>query len=161
MLESSLAERVREAFPDDVLQVHAFRGDETVVLRAEAWPRVAGGLKTNEAFAFDYLMDLTAVDLLGREPRFEVVAHLYSTTHNHRLRLKVGLAESDPEVDTLTGLWSAADWYEREIFDMFGVRFRDHPNLRRILMYEGFEGHPLRKDYPIRRRQPIIGPPSS
>ena len=159
MPESSLAERVRKAFPDDVLHVHAFRGDETVVLRAEAWQRVAGRMKTDGAFAFDYLMDLTAVDHHGRdEPRFEVVAHLYSTTHNHRLRLKVGLPESDPEVDTLTGLWSGADWYEREVFDMFGVRFSGHPNLRRILMYEGFEGHPLRKDFPIRRRQPIIGP---
>ena len=158
MSESPLAERVREAFPDDILETHAFRGDETVVVRPAAWAAVAGKLKTHGAFAFDFLMDLTAVDRLGSEPRFEVVAHLYSTTHNHRLRLKVGLPESDPEVDTLVGHWSAADWYEREVFDMFGVRFRGHPNLRRILMYEGFEGHPLRKDYPIRRRQPIIGP---
>ena len=73
-------------------------------------------------------------------------------------RLKVPLPEKDPEVETLSGVYGAADWYEREVYDMFGIRFRGHPNLRRILMYEGFQGHPLRKDYPIRKRQPIIGP---
>ena len=158
MREHSLAERVRDSFPDDIVEVHAFRGDETVVVRLEAWRRVAGALKTGEGFAFDVLMDLTAVDRPDSEPRFEVVVHLYSTSRNHRLRLKVGVPEGEPEVETLVELWRAADWYEREVFDMFGVRFRGHPNLRRILMYEGFEGHPLRKDYPLRRRQPIIGP---
>lgn len=158
MPEPSLAKRVRDAFPDDVVDVHAFRGDETVVVRPESWRGLAAALKEGDRFAFDVLMDLTAVDHLGREPRFDVVAHLYSVEKNHRLRLKTGLPESDPEVDSLVELWRGADWLEREVFDMFGVRFRGHPNLRRILMYEGFEGHPLRKDYPVRRRQPIIGP---
>lgn len=92
------------------------------------------------------------------EARFEVVYHFFSLTHRHRLRLKVPLEESSPEVDTLTPLWAAANWFEREVWDMFGIRFRGHPDLRRILMYEGFEGHPLRKDYPVNKRQPLIGP---
>ena len=90
--------------------------------------------------------------------RFAVVYHFFSTTHKHRLRLVVPVEESDAEVDSLAPLWPAADWLEREAWDMFGVVFRGHPDLRRILMYDGFEGHPLRKDYPVNRRQPLIGP---
>ncbi len=94
----------------------------------------------------------------GSEFRFEVVYHLYSLEKNHRLRVKVPVAAADPVVDSLTGLWQSADWFEREVWDMFGIRFTGHPNLKRILMYEGFEGHALRKDYPMHKRQPIIGP---
>lgn len=90
--------------------------------------------------------------------RFEMVYHLYSSTHRHRLRLKVPLTSTDLVVDSLTGLWHAANWFEREVWDMFGVRFTGHPNLKRLLMYESFIGHPLRKDYPINKRQPLIGP---
>lgn len=89
--------------------------------------------------------------------RFEVVYHLYSSPHNHRLRLKVPLTAADPVLDSVTGVWTAANWFEREVWDMFGVRFTGHPNLRRILMYEEFKGHALRKDYPVRKRQPLIG----
>ena len=92
------------------------------------------------------------------EYRFEVVYHLYSTAHNHRLRLKVPLTAADPSVDSLTGLWHSANWFEREAWDLFGVTFTGHPNLKRLLMYEEFQGHPLRKDYPTRKRQPLIGP---
>jgi len=101
-------------------------------------------------------MDLSAVDYLGQEPRFELVAHLYSLTHNHRLRVKTRVPETDPAVSSLTGLWKAANWLEREVWDMFGIRFSGHPDLRRILLYEGFVGHPLRKDYPVNRRQPLV-----
>ena len=90
--------------------------------------------------------------------RFEVVYHFYSTTHNHRLRVKVPLTASEPTLDSLTGLWAAANWFEREVWDMFGITFAGHPNLRRILLYEEFVGHPLRKDYPVNKRQPLIGP---
>jgi NADH-quinone oxidoreductase subunit C len=90
--------------------------------------------------------------------RFAVVYHFFSTTHKHRLRLVVPVEESDPEVDSLTPLWPGANWLEREVWDMFGIVFRGHPDLRRILMYEEFEGHPLRKDYPVNKRQPLIGP---
>ena len=90
--------------------------------------------------------------------RFDVVYHLYSLTHNTRVRLKVPVAEADPVVDSVSGLWKSADWFEREVWDMFGIRFTGHPNLKRILMYESFQGHPLRKDYPVYKRQPLLGP---
>ena len=90
--------------------------------------------------------------------RFEVVYHFYSHALKHRFRLKVPVEEGAAEVDSLTSLWASADWFEREVWDMYGIRFRGHPNLKRILMYSQFEGHPLRKDYPVNRRQPLIGP---
>jgi NADH-quinone oxidoreductase subunit C len=90
--------------------------------------------------------------------RFAVVYHFYSIALKHRLRLQVPVEGDDPEVDSLSFLWGGADWLEREVWDMFGIRFRGHPNLKRILMYEQFVGHPLRKDYPVNRRQPLIGP---
>ncbi len=92
------------------------------------------------------------------QSRFAVVYHFYSMAHKHRLRLVIPVEEADAEVDSLTSLWPAADWLEREVWDMFGIKFRGHPNLKRILMYEEFEGHPLRKDYPVKKRQPLIGP---
>ena len=92
------------------------------------------------------------------ESRFAVVYHFYSLHHKHRLRVVVPVKEEDPEVDSLISLWPGADWLEREVWDMFGIKFRDHPNLKRILMYDEFEGHPLRKDYPVNKRQPLIGP---
>ncbi len=90
--------------------------------------------------------------------RFAVVYHFYSLALKHRLRLTVPVEEENAEVDSLTSLWGAADWLEREVWDMFGIRFNGHPDLKRILMYEEFEGHPLRKDYPVKKRQPLIGP---
>jgi NADH-quinone oxidoreductase subunit C len=93
----------------------------------------------------------------GQE-RFVVVYHLYSLANKHRLRLEVPLEEADPEVDSVTPIWAGANWYEREVWDMFGILFRGHPDLKRILMYESFVGHPLRKDYPVKGRQPLIGP---
>ena len=90
--------------------------------------------------------------------RFAMAYHFYSLEHKHRVRLVVPVAEAAPEVDSIISLWAGADWLEREVWDMFGIRFRGHPNLKRILMYEEFEGHPLRKDYPVNKRQPLIGP---
>ena len=90
--------------------------------------------------------------------RFVVVYHFFSLALKHRLRLEVPVPEADAEVDSLTSLWAGADWLEREVWDMFGIRFRGHPNLKRILMYDEFTGHPLRKDYPVNKRQPLIGP---
>ena len=94
------------------------------------------------------------------QSRFVVVYHFYSMTHKHRLRLVVPVeeAEAGAEVDSLTSLWPGANWLEREVWDVFGIGFRGHPDLKRILMYAGFEGHPLRKDYPVKKRQPLIGP---
>ena len=90
--------------------------------------------------------------------RFVVVYHLFSMALKHRLRVEVLVDDDDPELDSVSHIWAAADWLEREVWDMFGIRFRGHPNLKRILMYEEFGGHPLRKDYPVKRRQPLIGP---
>jgi NADH-quinone oxidoreductase subunit C len=90
--------------------------------------------------------------------RFAVVYHFFSLALKHRLRVEVTVDEDDAEVDSLTSLWGGANWLEREVWDMFGIRFKGHPDLKRILMYDGFEGHPLRKDYPVKKRQPLVGP---
>jgi NADH-quinone oxidoreductase subunit C len=102
------------------------------------------------------LSDLTAIDWLGQTPRFEVVWHLYGTDHHRRLRIKTRVTEADPTVDSLVGIHGAARFMERECHDMYGIRFRGNEDLRPILLYEGFEGHPLRKDYPIDREQPLV-----
>lgn len=158
-------QRVQEQFSQDIIETHAFRGDETLIIKPAALRAVAKFLKDTADLDFNFLMDLTAVDYLfyagGRitkEHRFEVVYHFYSLKHNHRVRLKVPLGEENPEIDTLSDLWPSANWYEREVWDMFGIRFRGHPNLKRILMYEEFQGHALRKDYAFNKRQPLIGP---
>ena len=160
---AAILDEVRARFGDRVLETHAHRGDHTAVVKPEAIVDVLTFCRNDAALAFDVLMDLTAVDYLtfpGREdgPRFDVVYHLYSIGQNHRLRLKVPVEQDDPVVPTACGLWPIANWLEREVWDMFGIRFEGHPDLRRLLMYEEFEGHPLRKDYPINRRQPLIGP---
>jgi NADH-quinone oxidoreductase subunit C len=155
--------RLRERFGDRVVETHDYRGDHTAVLTRDALVPALQFCRDDPALRFDLLVDITAVDYLkfpGREdgPRFEVVYHLYSIPHNHRVRLKVRVEEDDAAVPTATGLWPIADWLEREVWDMFGIRFEGHPDLRRLLLYEEFVGHPLRKDYPINRRQPLIGP---
>lgn len=109
-----------------------------------------------DPLSFSMLLDLTCVDFKGDENRFEMVYHLFSISNNLRIRIKVRLPERDPVIDSLTGIWRNANWLEREIYDMFGIRFSDHPDLRRLFMYDGFEGFPLRKDYPLRKRQPQI-----
>jgi NADH-quinone oxidoreductase subunit C len=160
---AAILARLDERFGPSLLERHGHRGDHTVVVAREAIVDVLRVCRDDPALAFDMLMDLTAVDYLkypGREdgPRFEVVYHLYSLRHNHRLRLKVSVTEDEPVVPSAVALWPIADWFEREVWDMFGIRFQGHPHLRRLLMYEEFVGHPLRKDYPINRRQPLIGP---
>lgn len=152
-----------ERFGSAIVETHAHRGDHTAVVARERLLEVLRGCRDDGRFAFDVLMDLTAVDYAkfpGREDglRFEVVYHLYSLRHNHRLRLKTRVGEDDPVVPTAISLWPIANWLEREAWDMFGIRFEGHPNLKRLLLYEEFVGHPLRKDYPINRRQPLVGP---
>jgi NADH-quinone oxidoreductase subunit C len=145
---------LKERFKDDIIDSHNFRGDETIVIRRESLLKIFSYLKKD--MEFEFLMDVTAVDYKGKEPRFEVVYHLYSFKNNIRLRVKVPVPEAEPEVDSLMPVWKGADWFEREVYDMFGIKFRGHPDLRRILMYDEFQGHPLRKDYPLRKRQPRI-----
>ena len=159
----SIVANLRERFGAAVVEAHDQHGDETVVVRRESLVEILRDCRDVPALAFDMLTDLTAVDYLkfpGREdgPRFEVVYHLYSLAHNHRLRVKVRVEEDDAVVPTAVPIWPIANWLEREVWDMFGIPFDGHPDLRRLLLYEEFVGHPLRKDYPINRRQPLIGP---
>ncbi len=158
-------EKVQEQFAKDIIEAHAFRGDETALVRSESYKKIAKFLKDTPELDFNFLIDLTAVDYLfyaggrvQREHRFEVVCHFYSLKHNHRIRLKVPVYENNLVVDTLSDVWPGANWYEREVWDMYGIKFNGHPNLKRILMYEEFQGHALRKDYPFNKRQPLIGP---
>lgn len=158
-MAEALVDLVQQHFPDAILQVHTQHGDETVVISAERWHDVARLLRDNPRADMNMLVDLTAVDFPEREPRFEVVAHFLSLNKGHRLRLKAAVGDedgNDAEIESLTDLWAAANWLEREAFDMFGIQFRGHPDLRRILLYPEFEGHPLRKDYPADRIQPLV-----
>ena len=155
--------RLTVRFGAAVLATHADRGDHTAVVERSALLDALRFCRDDPALRFDMLMDLTAVDYLrypGRESgaRFEVVYHLYSVSETHRVRIKAPVEEDEPVVPTAVGLWPIANWYEREIWDMFGIRFAGHPDLRRLLMYEEFVGHPLRKDYAMNKRQPLIGP---
>jgi NADH-quinone oxidoreductase subunit C len=124
-----------------------FRGESTITVARERIVEVCRFLK-NEC-CFEMLSDLSGVDNFGEDPRYEVDYLLYSLTHRCRLRLKVKVSEDDVIVDTVTGVWRTADWHEREAFDMFGIRFRNHPNLKRILMWDGYPHFPLRKDFPL------------
>jgi NADH-quinone oxidoreductase subunit C len=158
-MAKALVDLIARTFPDAIVESTSLRGDETLVITPEAWLRVAKFLRDDPQSRCDMLMDLTCVDYPDREPRFEVVVHFYSLTKGHRLRLKTRVGDAlgeGAEVDSLTDLWASANWAEREAWDMFGVKFRGHPDLRRILMYEEFEGFPLRKDYPADRIQPLI-----
>jgi NADH-quinone oxidoreductase subunit C len=149
---------LRENCPDAVLDTMLPQGDPTAIIRPEFLVKAVEFLKKDSRLLFNVLIDITAVDYPERDPRFDVVYQLLSLPSNRRVRLKVQVGGAEPMVDSLTPLWGSANWLEREVWDMFGIRFAGHPDLKRILMYEGFEGHPLRKDYPINKRQPRIGP---
>ncbi len=123
------------------------RGELTLEIAPERIVAVCEFLKYEQKFI--RLSSVTAVDRYPAEPRFEAVYHLHSVERNQRLRVKCRLQGQDPEIDSLTAVWRSANWYEREVFDLFGIRFRNHPNLKRIMMPEDWEGYPLRKDYPV------------
>ena len=155
MEEKTVLERLRKKFPAEVENAASSLGDDVVIIGKSALLPVMTYLKGKpEDYAM--LLDLTCVDFRGEKSRFEMVYHLFSLTQNGRLRIKTRLPENDLRMASLTSLWKNADWLEREVYDLFGVQFEGHPDLRRLFMYDGFEGHPLRKDYPLRRRQPLI-----
>lgn len=141
--------KLREWDAQAVAQVIEFRGETTVVVPLEQLGRTAEYLATEPSLRFSFLSDITAVDRYPIEPRFEVNYHLLSIERRDRLRLKVRVPGSEPVAPTVTPVWPTANWHEREIFDLFGIRFQGHPDLRRILMPEDWEGYPLRKDYPV------------
>ncbi|MEM7411477.1 MAG: NADH-quinone oxidoreductase subunit C [Myxococcota bacterium] len=151
-------QRLLQRFPAALQSTHADHGDATAVVDRESLPAVMALLRDDPTLHFEMLTDLCAVDSLPRTPRFEVVYHLYSVARNQRLRIKVLVSEDAPAVPSLVPLFQSANWMEREVFDLYGIRFEGHPDLRRILLYDEFEGHPLRKDYPKERRQPLVGP---
>jgi NADH-quinone oxidoreductase subunit C len=157
MTTSEVLERVTRLAPDaTAVPADATRGDAAVTVPRERLGDVLAQLRDDPELRFEMLADLTAVDYLGRTPRFEVVYQLNSITRDHRLRVKVAVPEDDPVVPTASGVWKSALWAEREVWDLFGIRFAGHPDLRRILMYQEFVGHPLRKDYDLNARQPLV-----
>ncbi len=149
---AGLVERLKEKFPQAVEETVYFRGEHTVRIAREHLLEVSRFLKEDPEYGFNFLSDLCGVDYMGKEPRFEVVYHLYSMAHKHRLRMKVSLAEGDLTIPTVTPVWKTANWHERECFDLLGIIFTNHPDMRRILTPEGFTDHPLRKDFPLRGR---------
>ena len=140
----------------EILQTGSQHGNEWARVRRDAWIKVATFLRDDPATKMEMFIDLTAVDRFSTEPRFDVVVHLYSVSLKHRIRLYGGCPENDPTIDTLCPVYAGANWFEREAYDLYGVRFKGHPDLRRILMYPEFVGHPLRKDYPKEKRQPLV-----
>jgi NADH-quinone oxidoreductase subunit C len=132
------------------------RGAAVVMLPREGLAEALTRLRDDPALRFDVLVDVTCVDYRGRAPRFEVVYQLRSLTHRHRLRVKVGVPEDDARIASAVPVWKSASWAEREAYDLFGMEFTGHPDLRRLLMYPEFVGHPLRKDYPLNLRHPLV-----
>lgn len=155
MEDQRLIEALRTRFPDKILETSTPLGDLCIVIDKGSVQEVMTFLK-NKPFDFAMLLDLTCVDEMGRSPRFIMVYHLFSLSNNRRIRIKAGVDENSPVVDSLTSLWKNANWLEREAYDMFGITFARHPDMRRLFMYDEFEGNPLRKDYPLRKRQPKI-----
>jgi NADH-quinone oxidoreductase subunit C len=152
-------EKLKAKLGQNVLETHSDFGDDTAVVAAGAWMEACRFLRIEPTLDFDMLVDLCGVDYPARLPRMEVVLHLYSTARRHRVRLKARVGDEDmdgAEIESITSIWAGANWFEREVFDMSGVTFKGHPDLRRILMYPEFEGHPLRKDYPAQKTQPLI-----
>lgn len=147
---------LEKKLPACVFDWHAQHGDRTLIVDGSRIFDIIKLLRDEQGYNF--LVDLTGVDYQPRNPRFEVVYHVMNYDTKARLRIKVQSNDLHPELQSVTPLWPIANWLEREVYDMMGVIFSGHPDLRRILLYEGFEGHPLRKDYPLHYRQPRIGP---
>jgi NADH-quinone oxidoreductase subunit C len=148
-MNESILEKLRAQLPAAVVGHEEFRGDFSVFIRKQDIVAVAQFLKNDPDLAFTMAIDITAVDYYLPADRFEVVYHLYSLKNKKYLRLRVKVDEQDPEIPSVTGIWSSANWHERETYDMFGITFTGHPDLRRFYMPEEFEYFPLRKDFPL------------
>jgi NADH-quinone oxidoreductase subunit C len=151
---------VQEKFPDAFIEQYTDRtGGAWAVVKPAQLRAVLAQLKNDPALDFKLFLSIDAVDRLqlpDNDPRFEVVYFLYSVSRNEHVRLKIRVSEDSPEAPSVTDIFQGANWWERFVWDFYGIRFTGHPDLRRILMYEEFKGHPLRKDYPLRERQPLI-----
>lgn len=147
MNSSEAVEKIEAKFQGNILLKNSFRDELSLTVTKDSLIEIMTFCKKD--LGFDYLVDLTAVDNLGVNPRYEVVYELYSYSDSCHLRIKVGVDESEREVPSVVSLWPTANWHEREAFDMIGVTFSDHPDMRRILMWEGYPYYPLRKDFPL------------
>jgi len=141
--------KIRNWRPEVVAGLLSFRGEVTVIVYREHIRPLAEFMKSDPDLAFTYLSDVTGVDRFPIEPRFELNYHLLSIPRRDRIRLRVRLSGEDAVIDSVVPVWPTANWHEREIFDLLGVRFEGHPNLKRMFMPEDWEGYPLRKDYPV------------
>ena len=148
-MNETIRQKLTTVHPDLIETIEEFRGDMTVTVRKEGIVRVCQFLRDDQDLAFDMIVDLLGVDMDRAEGRFEVLYNLYSLKNRTYLRLKVRVNEDDPVVPTVTGVWTGANWHERETFDMYGIKFAGHPDLRRMYMPEEFEYYPLRKDFPL------------
>jgi NADH-quinone oxidoreductase subunit C len=158
-MSTNFINRVKSKFTSIVIDSHNFRGDQTPTVKKGRALKLFTFLRDDPELDFNFLMDLTAVDYMDRkDERFEMVYHLFSLKHNGRLRIKIPVSEDNCTIGSICSIWKTANWYEREVWDLYGIKFNNHPDMRRILLYEEFKGHPLRKDYPIKKRQPLIGP---
>ena len=152
---TDIAEKIKEKFPEEVVEVTDFRAQVSVIVKKDRIIDICRYLHDDPRLNFDHLHDLCGVDYHGKkEPRFEVVYNLYSIKYRHKIRVRAQVPENDPNIRTVTSIWAGANWHERECFDMFGIIFKGHPDLRRILLPEDWEGHPLRKDYPLKGPEP-------
>lgn len=151
MTSDEMSDRLREAFPAAITDQSRFRDESTLRIKASALREIC--LHARDKLGFNYLIDVSSVDHFGNEPRYEVVYELYSMKDCVHLRLKIVVSEDDCTVPTVSDIWPTADWHEREVYDMMGLRFADHPDLRRILMWDGYPYHPLRKDFPLQGKQ--------
>ena len=152
-LDSPIARKFKERFPKDLISMREFRGDLSISVKRENIKDVLRTLKTDPEFDFKMLLDVTAMDYLSeRDKRYDVVYHLLSLSNKHRVRIKAQVPGDDPSIDSVVDVWKGADWSEREAYDMFGIQFKGHPDLRRILTHSQFQGHPLRRDFPPGQR---------
>lgn len=154
--EHSVVKKLEKAFPGIIKKVVRTFGETGIVVEKEVIQKVCRFLKEDDDCKFDHLSDLSGVDYFGKkEPRFEVVYQLYSTKHHERLRLKVEVGEGEG-IPTVSDIWGSANWLERECWEMFGIDFKGHPDLRRLLTIEEFGGFPLRKDFPLMGKAEIV-----